>query len=67
MTKQEQTEKRNEFHQGYYKGCKDAAKNILKEIRGYYPIDKDHCDNSELFILELCYELANKYGVELEK
>ncbi len=46
---------------------KETAKEILREIRGYYPVDLEHCDKGEAFILELCYELANKYDVEIEE
>ena len=46
---------------------KETAREILREIRGYYPVDLEHCDKGEAFILELCYELANKYGVKIEE
>ena len=46
---------------------KKTVKEILQEIRGYYPIDKEHCNNSELFILNLCEDIASRYGVEAEK
>lgn len=46
---------------------KETAREILREIRGYYPVDLEHCDKGEAFILELCYELANKYGVEIKE
>lgn len=45
---------------------KKTAIEILKEIRSYYPVDLEHCDKGEAFILELCYELAKKYGVEID-
>lgn len=46
---------------------KETAREILSEIRGYYPIDLEHCDKGEAFILELCYELAKQYGVEIKE
>lgn len=46
---------------------KETVKEILQEIRGYYPIDKEHCNDSELFILNLCEDIASRYGVEVEK
>ena len=44
---------------------KETVKEILQEIRGYYPIDKEHCNDSELFILNLCEDIASKYGVDV--
>ena len=46
---------------------KKTVKEILQEIRGYYPIDKEHCNDGELFILNLCEDIASRYGVEVEK
>ena len=46
---------------------KKTVKEILQEIRGYYPIDKEHCNDSELFILNLCEDIASRYGVEVEE
>ena len=45
---------------------KETAKDILSEIRGYYPVDLDHCDKGEAFILSLCYDLAKKYKVDID-
>ena len=44
---------------------KKTVKEILQEIRGYYPIDKKHCNDSELFILNLCEDIASRYGVKV--
>ena len=44
---------------------KDTAREILQEIRGYYPVDIEHCDKSDAFILRLCFDLAKQYGVDL--
>ena len=46
---------------------KKTVKEILQEIRGYYPIDKEHCNDGELFILNLCEDIASRYGVKVEK
>lgn len=47
--------------------CKKTVKEILQEIRAYYPIDKEHCNDGELFILNLCEDIALRYGVEVEE
>ena len=47
--------------------CKKTVKEILQEIRGYYPIDKEHCNDGELFILNLCEDIASRYVVEVEE
>lgn len=45
---------------------KETAKKILKEIRGYYPINKECCNKGESFILCLCDDIAKEYGVEVD-
>lgn len=45
---------------------KETAKKILKEIRGYYPVNKEYCDKGELFILDLCNDIAKQFGVEVD-
>lgn len=58
------------YNAGYRKADevrKETAREILREIRGYYPVDLEHCDKGEAFILELCYELANKYDVKVKE
>ena len=44
---------------------KDVAYEILKEIRGYYPGKKENCNKGELFIIELCEDIAKRYEVDL--
>lgn len=44
---------------------KKIVKEILQEIRSYYPIDKEHCNDGELFILNLCEDIASRYGVKV--
>lgn len=46
---------------------KDMAKKILKEIRGYYPVDKSSCEKYEKFIIELCEDIAKQCGVNIEE
>ena len=45
---------------------KKIVKEILQEIRGYYQVDKEHCNNGELFILNLCEDIASRYDVGVE-
>lgn len=44
---------------------KQVVYEILKEIRGYYPGKKENCNKSELFIIELCEDIAKRNEVDL--
>ena len=46
---------------------KEMAEKILKEIRGYYPVDKSNCEKYEKFIIELCEDIAKQCGVEIKE
>ena len=54
------------FAYGEDKTRKKTAREILTEIRGYYPGDKENCKKYERFIIRLCEDLAKQYGVEVE-
>ena len=45
---------------------KQVVYEILKEIRGYYPGKKENCNKGELFIIELCEDIAKRYEVDLD-
>ena len=44
---------------------KQVVYEILKEIRGYYPGKKENCNKGELFIIELCEDIAKRHEVDL--
>ena len=44
---------------------KEVVYEILKEIRGYYPGKKEDCNKGELFIIELCEDIAKRHEVDL--
>lgn len=56
----------NVYNEGHKQGSKETALKLLTEIRGYYPGKKENCNKGELFIIELCEDLAKDYGIVLE-
>ena len=56
----------NVYNAGRKQGSKETALKLLNEIRGYYPGKKENCNKGELFIIELCEDLAKDYGIVLE-
>lgn len=54
------------YNAGHLQGSKETAFKLLTEIRGYYPGKKEDCSKGELFIIELCEDLAKDYDIVLE-
>lgn len=54
------------YNVGRKQGSEETALKLLTEIRGYYPGKKENCNKGELFIIELCEDLAKDYGLVLE-